>query len=323
MTLVLTEAEVRVLLDMPTALEAVEESLRSQAAGDAILHPRRRLELPDHVLLNYMLAADRKTGWMGAKLYSVAGGVAHFIVLLYRANTGELAALIEADYLGQMRTGAATGIATKYMARADARVAGIIGTGLQAWTQLAAIAQVRKLERILAFGRDPLRRADFCREMSQRLSLPVIPADSAEQAVRQADVVVTATRAKTPVLFGAWLAPGVHVNAIGSNFAQKRELDSDAVNRSAIIAVDSIEQAKMESGDLIQAFAQDGTRWKSVCELAEIVSAKLPGRRSPQEITLFKSNGIASWDIAVAARVLALAERERVGLPISLGERHP
>jgi alanine dehydrogenase len=320
MALLISEDDVRILLDMPTALEAVEESLRLQAAGEGLSQPRRRLELPDRVFLNYMVGADRKGGWMGAKLYSVARGSAQFIVLLYRVGTGELVALIEADFLGQMRTGAASGIATKYMSRSDARVAGIVGTGSQARTQLEAISHVRRLESVRAFGRDASRREDFCREMSERLDLPVTSATSAEEAVREAEIVVTATTAVKPVVSGAWLAPGTHVNAMGSNMAQKRELESDAVDRAAIIAVDSIEQAKIEAGDLIQGFGENAARWTGVRELAEIVSGKLPGRNSPTDITLFKSNGLAGWDIAVAARIFERAEREGVGRRIPLGE---
>jgi ornithine cyclodeaminase/alanine dehydrogenase-like protein (mu-crystallin family) len=323
MTLLLTEADVRAALEMPAALEAVEESFRRQATGEAWSHPRRRLELPDRVFLNTMAAADRKGGWMGSKLYSVARGRAAFVVLLYRTGNGELAAIMEADYLGQMRTGAATGIATKYMARQDACRVAIVGTGLQARTQLEAVSYVRKIERVWAYGRDPLRRTDYCREMTERLGLPVTPAASAEEAVREADIVITATTATKPVLFGAWLAPGTHVNAIGSNFAQKCEIDPETVRRAAILAVDSIEQAQIESGDLIQAFAGDASRWAGVHEVAEIVSGKLPGRNNADEITLFKSNGLATWDIAVAARVLERAEKEGLGSRIPVGNsRH-
>ena len=320
MALLISEDDVRVLLDMPTTLEAVEDSFRLQAAGEGWSQPRRRLELPDRVFLNYMVGADRKGGWMGAKLYSVAHGSAQFIILLYRVATGELVALIEADFLGQMRTGAASGVATKYMSRSDARVVGIVGTGSQARTQLEAISYVRRIESVRAFGRDATRRADFCREMSERLDLPVTAAASAEEAVRGADIVVTATNTVKPVVSGAWLAPGTHVNAMGSNMAQKRELESDAVDRAAIIAVDSIEQAKIEAGDLIQDFGENTARWTGVRELAEIVSGKLPGRNSPTDITLFKSNGIATWDIAVAARIFERAEKDGVGRRIPLGE---
>ncbi len=320
MTLVLSEDDVRVVLDMPTAIEAVEDSLRRQAAGDAWLHPRRRFELPDRVFLNYMAAADKAGGWMGLKVYTVARGAARFVVLLYRAATGELAAIIEADFLGQMRTGAATGVATKYMSRPEARFAGIIGTGLQARTQLQAISEVRRLARVRAFGRDPVRRADFCQEMSETLGVPVVAASSAEEAVRDAEILVTMTNTVKPVVMGEWLAPGCHVNAAGANFAFRRELESDVVTRAAVIAVDSKEQAQMEAGDLIEPFKEDPSGWGRVCELAEIVSGKLPGRSSAEQITLFKSLGIATWDIAVASRVFARAQTQGLGRHVPLGE---
>ncbi len=320
MPLMLTEEDVRALLDMPAAIRAVEESLLRQAAGDGWIHPRRRLALPERVFLNYMFAADQKAGWMGAKLYSVAHGAARFMMLLYRADSGELAAMIEADYLGQVRTGAASAVAAKYMARPESRVLGIIGTGTQARTQLAAVSEVYDLGSIRAFGRDRARLEKYCQEMTEKLRRPVTPVTSAEEAVRGADILITATTAMNPIVAGAWLGPGMHINAIGSNFAQKRELETDAVDRAAIIAVDSIQQANIESGDLIQAFGDDNSRWQQVRELCEIVAGKRPGRKNPEQITLFKSNGIASWDLAVGARVFERAAKEGLGRKIEFGD---
>ena len=320
MTLLLKEADVRALLTMPMALEAVEESLRQQGNGELFLQPRRRLKLPDNALLHYMAAGDPVHGFIGMKIYTSVRGAVRFMVPLFRSATGEMAALIEADALGQIRTGAATGVATKYLANADARIAGIIGTGYQARTQLEAVAAVRRLERVRAFGRDPERRAQFCREMSARIGIEVEPVESGEKAVRGADIVVTATSAMKIVLEGPWLSPGVHVNAIGANWAQKRELDDAAVTRADAIVVDSIEQAKMEAGDLILSFANDATRWDAVRELGAIVAGKIPGRTGPNQITLFKSNGIATWDLAVAVRVFKLAVARGVGQSIPLWE---
>jgi alanine dehydrogenase len=305
-------------LTMPTALEAVEESLRMQGNGELLLHPRRRLKLPDNALLHYMAAGDPVHGFIGMKLYTSVRGAVRFVVPLFRSTTGEMAALIEADSLGQMRTGAATGVATKYLANENARSAGIIGTGYQARTQLEAVATVRRLERVRAFGRDPERRAQFCRDMSARIGVEVEPVDSGEKAVRDADIVVTATSAMRIVLEGAWLSPGVHVNAIGANWAQKRELDDAAVSRADVIAVDSIEQSKMEAGDLILSFANDASHWDAVRELSGIVAGKTPGRTSASQITLFKSNGIATWDLAVAVRVYELAIARGIGQSIPL-----
>src|SRR5258708_34620760 len=191
MTLLLTEADVRCLLTMPIALQVVEESVREQGNGKLVLHPRHRVKLPDNSLLNYMAAADTVRGYIGMKLYTVVRGVARFVVPLFRSTTGEMAALIEADALGQLRTGAASGVATKYLANENARTAGIIGTGYQARTQLEAVAAVRRLEKVRAFGRDPERRAKFCREMSARIGVEVEPVEAGEKAVRRAGIVGT------------------------------------------------------------------------------------------------------------------------------------
>jgi len=320
MTLLLTEADVRSLLTMPIALEIVEESLRQQGNGELILHPRRRIKLPDGALLHYMAAADTVHGYIGMKIYTVARGAARFVVPLFRAATGEMAALIEADALGQLRTGAASGVATKYLANANARAACIIGTGYQARTQLEAVAAVRRLERVRAFGRDPERRANFCREMSERIGVAVEPMPSGEEAVKGAEIVITATSATKVVLEGAWLVPGMHINAMGANWPQKRELDAAAVGRANLIIVDSIEQSKMEAGDLIQAFGDEQSRWNAVRELSQIVAGKEPGRTTADQITLFKSNGIATWDLAAAVRVYEMAVARGMGKTIPLWE---
>jgi ornithine cyclodeaminase/alanine dehydrogenase-like protein (mu-crystallin family) len=320
MTLLLTEANVRSLLTMPIALEIVEESLRQQGKGELILQPRRRIKTPDNTLLHYMAAADPIHGYIGMKIYTVARGTARFVVPLFRSTTGEMAALIEADALGQLRTGAASGVATKYLANANASTACIIGTGYQARTQLEAVAAVRPLKRVRAFGRDPERRAKFCREMSDKIGVTVEPTNSGEEAVKDAEIIITATSATKVVLEDAWLVPGVHINAMGANWPQKRELDTAAVGRADKIVVDSIEQSKMEAGDLVQAFGEDQSRWTAVQELSEIVVGKETGRTKAAEITLFKSNGIATWDLAAAIRVYEMAVAQGIGQTIPLWE---
>jgi alanine dehydrogenase len=320
MILLLTEADVRSLLTMPIALEIVEDSLRQQGNGELVLHPRRRIKLPDNALLHYMAAADPVRGYIGMKIYTIARGVARFVVPLFRSTTGEMVALIEADALGQIRTGAASGVATKYLANPNARTAAIIGTGYQARTQLEAVAAVRRLDRIRAFGRDPERRANFCREMTERIGVAVEAARSGEDAVKGEDIIITATSATKVVLESEWLAPGMHINAMGANWPQKRELDAASVARADKIVVDSIEQSKMEAGDLIQAFGEDEKRWNAVQELSQIVAGKAPGRTNPSQITLFKSNGIATWDLAAAARVYELAVACNKGQTIPLWE---
>jgi alanine dehydrogenase len=317
MTLHIDEAEVRSVLTMAMALEAVEESLRKQARGEVVVQPRRRFELPKG-FYHYMAAADYAGGFVAEKQYTYVAGKIRFLVLLYEMATGDLVAQIEADYMGQLRTGAASGVATKFMARRDARVAAIIGTGGQARTQLGAIAGVRKLELVRAYGRNVSRREKFCSDMAERLSIPVHAAGSASQAIEGADIICTATTASQPVVTGSDIAPGMHINAIGVNHAHKQELDEAVVSRADIIAVDSIEQSRQEAGDLIVAFGQDESKWSSVKVLADIVDGKIPGRPNDTTVTLFKSNGIASWDLAVAVRVLGLAREKGLGRKLPL-----
>ena len=313
MPLLLTETDVRSLLTMPMALEAVEAAFRRLADATAQVHPRRRLHLEGFSYLHYMAAADGTGGYEGLKIYTSSRDGLRFLVPLFRAKTGELLAFIEADYLGQMRTGAASGVATKYLAREDSRTVGIIGTGLQARTQLEAVAAVRRMERILVFGRDPGRRERFAREMTARLGVPVEAAPTAEAAVREADILITSTTSSIPVVEGRWLKPGTHINAIGANFPQKRELDAAAIDRANVIFVDSSEQAKMEAGDLIQSFEKTPSRWENVKELAHLVAGRAQGRTSREQITLFKSSGIAIEDVVTAGKVYELALERGVG----------
>jgi alanine dehydrogenase len=318
MTLHINEAEVHALLTMPMAVEAVEDISRKQASGEVIVHPRRRFELPGGGFFHYMAAADYTAGYLAMKQYTYVRGKMRFLVPLYEIAKGDLLALIEADYMGQLRTGAASGVATKYLARRDARVAAIIGTGGQARTQLEAVAVVRKLESANVFGRDVHRRESFCEEMTKRIGIPVRPSGSAEEATHGAGVVCTATTASQPVVSGADLTTGMHINAIGANHAHKRELDGEAVASADVIVVDSVEQSRQEAGDLILAFRGDESCWTGVKRLADVVAGKTGGRTSEGEVTLFKSNGIASWDLAVAMKVYALAREKRMGreLPI-------
>jgi ornithine cyclodeaminase/alanine dehydrogenase-like protein (mu-crystallin family) len=320
MTLHISEAEVRSVLTMSMAIEAVEEISRKQANGEVIVHPRRRFELPAGGFFHYMAAADFKAGYVAMKQYTFVRGKIRFLVPLYEVATGDLVALIEADYMGQLRTGAASGVATKYLARPDARIAAIIGSGGQARTQLEAVAEVRRLQSARVYGRDSNRREKFAKEMSQRLGFPVIAAASAGETVRGADIVCTATTASHPVVSGADLGAGVHINAIGANHAHKRELDDEAVASADLIVVDSVEQSRQEAGDLIIAFKGDEVCWTGVKKLSDVVAAKTAGRTSPGEVTLFKSNGIASWDLAVAMKVYALARENKLGRPLPLWE---
>jgi alanine dehydrogenase len=321
MTLLISEKDVRELLTMHDAIPAVEEVMRRQATGQAIVQSRHRLELPDKGFLHYMAGADVTAGIVGMKLYTSVHGALRFLVPLYRSATGELLALVEAEHLSMIRTGAASGVATRYMSRENSQTLGVIGSGLQAHGQVEAIAAVRNLTGVRVFSRNADRRAQFANEMEDKLEIPVTPVDSAEAAAHNADIIVTATTAHKAVVEGAWIAPGTHINAIGANFPQKRELDDAAIARASRIAVDFIEQAKTEAGDLIQAFATEPARWNSVVELSQIIAGKIHGRDNETEVTLFKSSGIAIWDVAVAMKVYELAVAKGRGTQIPLWEQ--
>jgi ornithine cyclodeaminase/alanine dehydrogenase-like protein (mu-crystallin family) len=322
MTLHISEAEVRALLTMPVAIEAVEEISRKQSTGEVIVHPRRRFEFPANGFFHYMAAADYSAGFVAMKQYTYVRGALRFLVPLYDMATGALVALIEADYMGQLRTGAASGVATKYLARKNAQTAAIVGTGGQAKTQLEAVAAVRKLSEARVYGRGGEKREAFAREMSARIGVPVKAVDSASHAAEGADIVVTATTSATPVVSSTDLSPGVHINAIGANHAHKSELDAEAVASADVIVVDSVEQSRQEAGDLIIAFHGDEICWTGVKKLCDVVAGKASGRTSDSEVTLFKSNGIASWDLAVAMRVYATAKENGLGRELPLWKGH-
>jgi len=313
MALHLTEDDVDRLLTMDACLEAVEDALGQWAEGRAANRPRTRVAVPG-AILHVLPAASSALRRLAAKVYATTKGGDRFVVLLFDAGSADLLAIIEADRMGQMRTGAASRVATRRLARPDAKVFGILGTGWQARSQIQAIARVRPLREVRAWGRDRGRLIDFCAEVAKISGVAVQPAASAEAAVRGADIVVTATSASQPVLRGAWMSPGMHLNAIGSNRPDRREIDDDAVGRADLIVVDSLEQARLEAGDLILAAPSGGAPpFERAVELAEIVSGRHPGRQDERQITLFKSLGLGLEDLAVASVVYDRALAAGVG----------
>ncbi|MDQ7819986.1 MAG: ornithine cyclodeaminase family protein [Armatimonadota bacterium] len=298
MPLFLRESDIARVLEMDRVIAAVEEAFVLLGQGRALNRPRRRVQNPDGSVLHVMSAALPPLGVMGLKAYTSAPSGTRFVGLLYSTDTGELLALMEATRLGQMRTGAASAVATRYMARPDAGSLGVIGTGWQARGQVIAISRVRPVALVKCYSRTAERREQFAAEMVEELGAEVVAVDSARDAVDGVDIIVTATTAREPVLLGEWLRPGVHVNAIGSNWAHKQELDVPAVSRCDRIAVDDLEQARQEAGDLIAAVSAGALEWDRVTELARIVAGREPGRASPDEVTLFESQGIALEDVA-------------------------
>lgn len=317
MALLLKEHHVTELLDMKTAIAAVEDALGHRAEGKATNRSRYRVAMPTSQL-HVMAAGDRELGVMGLKTYTASRKGARFLVLLYSSENGDLLAMIEADRLGQMRTGAASGVATKYLARKDARTIGIYGTGWQAESQLMAVCSVREIKSVKAYSRSRDRREAFARKMTALLRCDVAAADSPEEAARDSSIIITITTAREPVLKGEWIAEGAHINAAGSNFLSKAEVDVETIKRARVIAVDSIEQSRVEAGDLLPAIERGVIAWESVIELGRIIAGREKGRASDDDITLFKSNGIALEDIATALRVYNLARERGVGESLEL-----
>ena len=289
------EEDVLRLLPMKEAVRLVREAFLGLADGSALNQPRRRLITPAGAALHQLAGAFGK--YFGAKIYSthVKYG-AWFTVLLYDAATAKPLAEIEANHLGQIRTGAASGGATDLLARPDASVLGVIGTGFQAQTQIEAIRVVRNIKEVRVWSRDAQRREAFAQKMNARAT------STAEEAIRGADIVVTATYAKDPVLEDAWVEPGAHVNAIGSNNPARREIPAELVQRAALIAVDAVDQARIESGDLLLAWQPEDWNTPRLVELAAVAAGRR-GRESNQDVTIFKSNGLGVQDVAVGGFV--------------------
>jgi ornithine cyclodeaminase/alanine dehydrogenase-like protein (mu-crystallin family) len=304
--LYLTESDVESLITAAEAVPVIEESFRRLAAGRVENVPRRRLELDDGAFA-VMSAADRELGYGGVKAYTAVAGKAAFLVCLFDLQTGVPAAVVEADALGQRRTGAASGVAARHLARAGARSLGIIGCGWQAESQVAAIrAAVPTIDRVVAYCRTPERLSEFCEKTDAE------PGESHRDAAEQ-DIVVTATTSPDPVLRGEWLREGALVCAVGANRPRARELDNVVLERASFVCCDSRANAQLESGDLIEPVEGGVLDWLEIHELQQVVSGELPGRQSAADIVVFKSNGLAAWDVAIGVAAVERARERGVG----------
>lgn len=310
--LILSEADVRQVLTMDMALEAVEEGLRTLAFNEAQNVLRARTQT-DAAMLHVMSASAKLLGAMGYKAYTTSRKGAQFHVGLFDGKSGDLTAILQADYLGQVRTGAASGVATKYLARPESATVGLYGAGKQARTQLEAICKVRKIKHVSVFSRTAEKTKQFCTDMAGICGCSVEPIAKAEDAARNKDIVITATTSSDPVLFGDWLSDGTHMNVVGSNFISKVEIDAAAIKRTKLITVDSKEQARLEAGDFHAAITAGAFKWSEVKEIGQVIAGHTPGRASASDITLFKSVGIAIEDVATAAKVVARAKEQKIG----------
>jgi ornithine cyclodeaminase/alanine dehydrogenase-like protein (mu-crystallin family) len=306
MPLYLSEHDVESLLSPGEAVPVLEACFLRLAAGSVENVPRRRLSFEGGSFA-LMAAVDRELRLAGAKTYAVVEGKAAFLVCLFGLETGTLEAVVEADALGRCRTGAASGVAAKHLVRAGARTLGVIGCGAQARAQVEAIrAAVPAIESVSAYCRTPERLAAFCAATGAE------PAEG-PQEVAATDIVVTITSSRDPVLRGDWLSEGALVAAVGANRPDARELDNAVLERATFVCCDSREQAQLESGDLIEPVASGVLDWLEVHELQDVVAGELRGREGERDIVVFKSNGLAAWDVAAGAAVLELARERGVG----------
>jgi ornithine cyclodeaminase/alanine dehydrogenase-like protein (mu-crystallin family) len=290
----LNEQHAADFVDMPSAVAAVRAAFMAQAQGEAVNIPRTRLEFGER-RLNLMAGGVRAPDRYALKSY----GSSSYHILLYSAEQG-LLAIMEANLLGQIRTGAASAVATAAMARPDAGKVGLIGAGRQARTQIHALQCVGRATEVAVFARNRSKQAAFCEQLRSELTLPVRAAGSAAEAVSGADIVVTATNSSTPVVMSEWLSPGTHVNAMGANAPSRRELDPQIVLRAALVVTDDIAQAKAEAAEFIDLARAGRLDWNDVVPLHRIVGS--PGfRRDCDAITLFKSLGVGLEDVAVAS----------------------
>lgn len=312
MVLVLRENDVTAVLRMPDTIKVIEQAFLALAEGKAASRPRQRIMQANGVL-QIMAASIPGMGVMGHKTYTVFREGTQFVVMLHSAQDGELLAIIEAQWLGGMRTGATTALATTYLSRQDSSVVGLLGAGRQASMQLLGVCSVRPITQVFVYSRRLYECEQFCRDMSLQFNIDVRPAANPREAVENADIVITATTSPDPVFPGDWLRPGCHINAVGSNWAGRREIDLATVQRSDLVVTDLRAQAQVEAGDLLIPAEAGQFDWNRVYELASVVAGSAPRRTSQDEITLYKGLGIGLEDIATAGLVYRQAREQGRG----------
>jgi len=315
MALFLSEADVKQLLTMDIALAAVEDAHRAHGRGRAIDIARQRTRIPT-AALHILQGALLDEGVFGYKAYTTSRSSARFLVHLFDAATGALLAVMEADYLGMMRTGATGGIAAKWLARADAAEVGVFGCGWQAQSQVEALCRVRSIRRIKVYSRSEERCRAFCATMSGRLGVEMLPVACAADAVRGSAIIVTITTATQPIFDGESIEAGTHITAAGANSLIRREVDEKTVLRASRVCVDSRATALRECGDLLPVLEKGRLHEGQLTELGEVVNGIRAGRGSLEDITLFESQGMAIQDLAVAKELLVLARERGIGVEL-------
>jgi ornithine cyclodeaminase len=318
MPLFLNEEHVQQLITMPLALEQVERALRDRALGKAADLPRARVQTTSGIQ-HVLQACAPELGYIGFKYYfSPPGKRGATYVHLIGMDSGKLEAIVEAVWLGMMRTGAASGVASKALANPGATVLAQLGAGFQGMGQLEAVVTALNIREARVYARTRDKLEAWCKQMSAKLGIPVLPANSAQEAIAGAQVVNIMTKSTTPVIDGDWLQPGQHVNAAGSNALSRREIDAKTVSRAALIAVDSRGTARNECGDLIAAVETGKLSWDTLPEIGEVLTGRVPGRRHRDDITLYESHGMGIQDLYTAAKLVELARSRKLGTALPM-----
>jgi len=315
----LSEADIRAVLTMPIAIDRVEQAFVDRAHGRAFDIPRRRTRQPGGHL-HILQGAAPEINTIGFKAYYLRPDRSRtFLVHLIDHAQGNLEAMLEGDWMGQMRTGAATGVAARYLAREDAAVVGLFGSGRHAVTQLEAVCAVRRITEVKVFGRNAERVRSFCDEMAPKVNTLVRPASSREETVRGSDIIVTMTRSEEPLFDGALLEPGQFIAATGANALNRREIDLTTVRRCDLITVDSVEVAMGECGDLLAGVEAGIIYWENIPTMGDVIVGRHPGRTAADQITLYESHGMALQDLYTGRRVLELARERGLGIDLPIG----
>ena len=313
MGILITEKDVKNLLTMELAICSLEEIFKKESIKDSVNSSRIRINLPEGSL-NFMAASSKSLNLIGTKSYIPKTKTAiKFYVQLYDGENGNLLSVIEANLMSRIRTGAASGLATKYLAKKNSSVLGIIGTGTQALHQAIAICKVRKIKTINIYSRNVNNRKNFCALINKNINnVNAISVKTSKECVENADIITTITNSDSPVFSSKWIKPGTHINAAGSNVSTKREIDKETISKASTIVTDNIDQAKIECGDLIQPISNGITSWDKINTLSDLITGKIKGRSTDNEITIFESQGVAIEDLAIGSLLYDLAVKKAI-----------
>jgi alanine dehydrogenase len=318
MVLFLNEENVKQLLTMDIALEQVERGLKDRALGKATDVPRQRIQTTSGIQ-HVLQACAPELGYIGFKYYfSPPGRRGPTYVHLINMETAKLEAIVEGVHLGMIRTGAASGVASKHLANPGATVLAQLGAGYQGMGQLEAVVTALKIKEARVYARTRDKLEVWCKKMADQLGIPVLPAASAAEAIKDAQVVNIMTKSAAPVIDGDWLQPGQHINAAGSNALSRREIDAKTVTRAALITVDSRGTARNECGDLVAAVETGRLSWDTLTEIGEVIAGRMPGRAGKDDITLYESHGMGIQDVYTAAKLVELARSRKIGTELPM-----